>query len=382
MSPRRRVLIGPSNSASPDPTLPLAAGALLLTILAYPALAQPKGPPNDDCANAIPINGCIQSATRFGLCEGNSSFFCTVTPDNCPPSIAPCIPHWGSSADCGTITVDNRLANRDGSLMVGGPSPESCDLAHPSSLQADVWYDFYPPSIGILDISNCEADQYFDTMVEIYNTCDCSQISTARRVACSNEGCADFFDNKRISGPTRLTLDVANPCYKIRIGGYAHSTSFVSGDIMKPDYGVTDFRFRFLSTSECFDAPPEPITSYPNAAHKQRYLTWKPGAAFGDSAYRVVHRASGRAYNVSTPRITPASIEGHGYAVLVSDPDPIYYDWSSLSQVHVTGCMISPGDQANSGGVGQVFEVHTMCGIFSVGFIEVSTAPRPTNGRW
>ncbi|MCO6438085.1 MAG: hypothetical protein J5J06_13410 [Phycisphaerae bacterium] len=357
----------------------------LSSLLAQTCLAEPKGPPNDDCENAIPIGDCVDAFGQIGMCLGDVEFICIASPDTCPPSIGPCIPNPVGGADCGTFTVDNRLANRDGPLVVGGSDPTACSPYAPTSLQADVWYEFTPPAGGFVDISNCESNRYFDSMVEVYDTCDCSQISPARRVACSDDGCEFYFDDKYVVGATRLTFWTAvSQCYKIRIGGFAPSSDTLSGDTTKPSYGVTDFNIRFLLTADCFVGPPEPVTTYPHAAQKQRYLSWNPAPySINDQmALRVVHPASGRAYYVSTPRTTPASIQGQGIAYLVSDPDPIPYDWGSLSQVHVTGCMISPGDQLNTGQDGHLFQVHAMCGIFSQGYIEIRTAPAPTNGRW
>ncbi|MCO6438278.1 MAG: hypothetical protein J5J06_14380 [Phycisphaerae bacterium] len=124
------------------------------------------------------------------------------------------------------------------------------------------------------------------------------------------------------------------------------------------------------------DPPPLPLDEYPDGAVKNRYISFQPNPILAgvQHGYEVTHVGSGETWGISTPRVSPAQIEGQGLTFLVSDPFPPLYDYASIPQVHVGGCMIAPG---------QSYEVRTtLDGVSFSPPLVVSTAPMPTNGRW
>lgn len=130
--------------------------------------------------------------------------------------------------------------------------------------------------------------------------------------------------------------------------------------------------------------PPLPVTAYPHAARKQRYVSWRPDPGFGGSyAFQVTHTLSGQAYFVSEPLTTPAAIIGKGITRLTSSAAPILFNWSSLPVVHTTGCQVAPGDLINTGGAGHAYEVRsTVDGLAFSAPLIVQSAAKPTNSRW
>ncbi|MCO6438065.1 MAG: matrixin family metalloprotease [Phycisphaerae bacterium] len=131
-------------------------------------------------------------------------------------------------------------------------------------------------------------------------------------------------------------------------------------------------------------APPLTVTTYPDGARKQRYVSWRPDPGFaGSYAFELSHPLSGQAYYVSQPLTSPPSIVGKGITELSGSASPILYNWSTLPVVHTTGCLIAPGDQINTAGAGHVYEVRsTADGVTFSPPIVVRTADFPTNGRW
>lgn len=132
----------------------------------------------------------------------------------------------------------------------------------------------------------------------------------------------------------------------------------------------------------CIDPSPHSLTTYPHAALKQRYISFTPDAEHNQVAFLVTDVASGAEYYISTPRTTPAEIDGEGLTFLVSDSVPPLHDWAALPVVHVGGCMIAPGDSV---GLGREYEVTaTRDGVNFSAPMSVFTAPRPlaSNARF
>ncbi|MCO6439449.1 MAG: hypothetical protein J5J06_20360, partial [Phycisphaerae bacterium] len=125
-------------------------------------------------------------------------------------------------------------------------------------------------------------------------------------------------------------------------------------------------------------ATPTAVPTYPHGAVKQRYVSFAPDAGHTNVGYRVKDVGSGSQYYISTPRTTPASVVGQGLTFVVSDASPILNDWTSLTRIHVGGCMIAPGDNAASS-TGRAYEVTaTNDGASFSPPLTVFTAARPT----
>ncbi|MCO6437233.1 MAG: hypothetical protein J5J06_09120 [Phycisphaerae bacterium] len=372
-------------------------------ICSNPPLAAliPADPPNDDCANATPIGpgDCVMTS-NLGRCAGDSDIFCTLSPDDCPPDIGPCVAYFNVAYTCGLVDpgglaplytkVDNRLANRDGPLSEAGLGPvEDCPTTSPSSVQADVWFTLVAPCSGEAEFRTCYSSRVFDGRIVIHegvtNNCvSCGSLNFSSRIACQDGGCADYYDAFQQSwsyGADRGHFLVSNgKCYTIRFGGYAFSSSTVSGDSMLPAYGIADMELNVHCIPVGANAPLG-ITTYPHGATKQRYISFAPDAGHTNHAYRVKDVGSGAQYYISTPRTTPASVVGQGLTFVVSDAAPIIHDWTGLSAIHVGGCMIAPGD----GNVvfGREYEVRaTTNGVDFSPPLTLYTAARPANGRF
>ncbi|MCO6435722.1 MAG: hypothetical protein J5J06_01380 [Phycisphaerae bacterium] len=123
--------------------------------------------------------------------------------------------------------------------------------------------------------------------------------------------------------------------------------------------------------------PPQQLDTYPHGVSKQRYISFAPDTSHVNHAFRVRDVGSGQAYFISTPRTLPASVLGQGLTFLVSDVNPPLFDWTSLPQIHVGGCLIAPGDV--DAALGRRYEVEaTSDGVCFSPAIPVFTAARPT----
>ncbi|MCO6438062.1 MAG: hypothetical protein J5J06_13295, partial [Phycisphaerae bacterium] len=363
------------------------------------AAAVPTNPPNDDCGAATPIGGAdCQVITNLGRCQGDTEIFCTVSPDDCPPSVGPCVAHSGTAQTCGLVSgganqprytrVDNRLANRDGLLNESGfpAGPDKCPSGSPTSVQADVWYNFTSPCNGEAEFRTCFSDRFFDGRITVHQNPSglsclaCGSQNAASRILCQDDGCATYFDAVPTFsfGADRGRFNVAaNKCYTMRFGGFATSSGTINGDTMLPAYGIGEMEINVLCTGSVND-PPVALTTYPHGAVKQRYISFAPQGSHTASAFRVKDVGSGAQYYISTPRTTPASVVGQGLTFVVSDASPIINDWTSLTRIHVGGCMIAPGDNAASS-TGRAYEVTaTTDGSSFSAPLTVFTAARPT----
>ncbi len=125
-----------------------------------------------------------------------------------------------------------------------------------------------------------------------------------------------------------------------------------------------------------YDVFPAPLKAngYPQLASKNKYISFtpNPAAAGLPHGYQVTHVDSGRAWYISTPRMTPTSVIGENLAFLVGDNTPPIFDFGTLPVVHIGGCDIAPGES---------FEIRATDGLnFSVP-LDVTTTAQPTNGR-
>ncbi|MCO6435690.1 MAG: hypothetical protein J5J06_01215 [Phycisphaerae bacterium] len=126
---------------------------------------------------------------------------------------------------------------------------------------------------------------------------------------------------------------------------------------------------------------PRAVTTYPHGTPKQRYISFKPDLASVALGFRVKDLATGSQYYISTPRTTPVAVVGQGLTFLVSDAAPPISNWTSLAVIHVGGCMIAPGDNADFI-AGRSYEIRaTAEGVVFSAPLTVLTAARPTTAN-
>ncbi len=350
----------------------------------------PAAPANDDCGVAdVSVNAACPTASpspghNRGTCSGNASRFCTVAPDDCPSGEGPCVVWLGDVYDCSGLVVDNRAATRDGDLSTGPPSPQglSCfSSSSGTSFQADTWYEFTAPCTGTVEARTCSGPTFFDTMLEAHDECNCGLIDGpgGTRVICADEGCGDLTDGISIGGPSLIQWDVTvdSTCYKLRVGGYASSSSTLSGDDAQASRGIAQLDVVMLCDPITGLDEPLAATTYPHGGSKNKYISFVPNPLTVGNAhgYEVTHVDSGASWYISTPRTTPVAVNGLNMTYVVGDATPPQFDWGTLTEVHVGGCIIATGE---------TYEVRAVdaAGLNASNPLSVSTTPQPVNSRF
>ena len=143
--------------------------ALWLAVAGLVAASGPP-PPNDLCADSIPIDDGVTPFSTVG-------------------------------------------ASTDGQPM---PQHPSCDLLGDDNVNQDIWYDYTATCSGLLTVSTC-SDADYDTKVAIYywiDGIDCP--ATTDLLACNDEadGCSGFTSILQ-------ALVEAGEVYKLRVGGFS-----------------------------------------------------------------------------------------------------------------------------------------------------------------
>ncbi|UCC30261.1 MAG: hypothetical protein JSU86_18935, partial [Phycisphaerales bacterium] len=119
------------------------------------------GPPNNDCADAIPVGDGIMSFSTIGA------------------------------------TTD------------GDDEPEICEYSEYTHIESDIWFDYVAPCSGDVTVSLCGSE--YDTKMAVYHGCDYC-LPRTYPIACNEDYCAT---QSEVTHP-----GIEDDCYKIRVGGW------------------------------------------------------------------------------------------------------------------------------------------------------------------
>ena len=221
---------------------------------------------DDYCCNVEWDSSCVDSA--WALCGGPTNFGACCVEGNCTGTVmeAECDGIWFQGMNCsmincefaeidfcqsaspieeGTHAVDTSIATTDG--------PGHAECAGDGVIDNDVWFQFIPDVAGDLLVDTCGSD--FDTMLAVYEGCDCP-VTDDRLMVCGD-------DDGDCGLQTEVIAQGVMPgtCYLIRMGGYGttsmgNGTLTVEMDIFPEVCGT--------ATGECFFEHAEPGCSTPD----------------------------------------------------------------------------------------------------------------------
>jgi len=121
---------------------------------------------------------------------------------------------FGQSNTCATATVANLGANAGTAVGATNDGASTCGLAG----GRDVYYRFTPTVTGTYQLSLCQDDIFWDTVLSVHTGCPATAANT---LACDDDGCG-FVAELSVIETIALT---ANVPYTIRIAGYAAGTT-------------------------------------------------------------------------------------------------------------------------------------------------------------
>jgi hypothetical protein len=171
----------------------------------------------DDMCSGVPCIGCCQRvcavdpfccgdgpdpAVWDGFCAFSAMQLCGCAPGQEPPNddCADAIP-----IGLGDTTLDNDCAT------AGGPSHAECNDGFLVALGLDIWYTYTADFTGELLVSTCDQVDY-DTQLAVYEGCDCGTLSDPP-LGCNDDGAVCS------GGSSLVVVDVtAGTCYTIRVG--------------------------------------------------------------------------------------------------------------------------------------------------------------------
>jgi hypothetical protein len=229
--PNNRIRAAMNESGETDPTYLKAAGCGLSDYLATGDIGFPT-------ANLVMT---IELEPGVGACCDGG--VCTVTDE------ASCVGHYqGNGTDCSDPAVtcypdicekkhdiSNGITAFDLTGATTGPpaSPECPFLFGDLQLYTDIWFNYTATCTGTLRLDTCGPGDH-DTRIQVYGTCDCSQIMEGTGIECNDDSGDGTppgdpnpdYCNQGGAAPFESALDlqvVAGQCYKIRVGQYGQS---------------------------------------------------------------------------------------------------------------------------------------------------------------
>jgi hypothetical protein len=187
--------------------------------------AQPQDPGSPYCSDTCggePCAGCCENVCEFDpyccdtnwddLCAGEAEAVCGCTPQDVPPNddCANAIP-----LTLGTTPVTNLCAT------AGGPAHGSCnDDGWTVGLGLDVWYTWTSDFDGVITIEPSVPDGNWETQLAMYEGCDCQALEDPPYACATSPG------NDQTADTATLVAPVTNgTCYIIRLGGTIDGSS-------------------------------------------------------------------------------------------------------------------------------------------------------------
>jgi len=281
----------------------------------------PFTPPNDDCANAIEVNG---------------------------------VPAPGT----GELTIDtnNICATADGPWNVD----QSCDWG--AEVIADIWYHYVAEHCGNLTIQSC-GDAAHDQIFAMYDATSGCPVSAFDEVACDDDGCGVE------GGESSLTLSVnVGDELLFRVGGWFIIDGFIP-------IARSDFTLHFSYDNPCPVTDPPMPAPPPHDILKNRYISLVPGNTdIGQFDIKLTLTATEVNGVTAVGSSWWAKAPGADCVSVLSPTQPASPpNWNACPVVHLTGCPIIPTS---------FYDAVTVFETRESGVLSVSTQAMPTGGKW
>jgi len=294
-------------------------------------------PPNDDCANAIPVSG---------------------------------VPEWPADFPATLqIVTNNVCATDDGPPLDPIYTFGNCALSVTGGgdMHDDIWFSYVAEQCGWLRITSCGLAADYDQMIAIYDGDAGCPLTTDDELACNDDAC-----EQGQAGPSELDVAVtAGQPLLVRVGGWNNE---VPGGFLGHPHGYMVLIWSYVSL--CPLSPPLPAPP-PHDILKNRYIS--VDALTPNSTSELHLRLTMTSTLVNGAPVGGVYWAGQPDANCISLVTPtkpaIVPDWTACPIVHLTGCPIIPTS---------TYEIHAVSdqGEVSDTALVASTQALPTGSKW